>query len=207
MVRVLKKVSGASLVILLSGASVAFAALTLSGTSVVSDGALTLTGSGASTMDIGSGTLSLQTTNNGAITLGTGLLTLGGPFVAVSSTVNGLLSTNTLNVSSTAVVTGTFTLGGGSALTKFVATSTSWNPGLLNPGAATSTEIAIGSGFVSSSPCMVALSTYTSTSTAQQTFWSCSVGTSTIVVTLQNHASSSAVVDYANGTLKIQQFQ
>lgn len=54
------------------------AALTFSSTSVVSEGALTLTGAGASTWDIGANTLSLQTTNNGAITTGTGLFTVAG---------------------------------------------------------------------------------------------------------------------------------
>ncbi len=40
--------------------------------------ALNLTGGAASTWDIGANTLSIQTTNNGAITLGSGLLTLAG---------------------------------------------------------------------------------------------------------------------------------
>ncbi len=58
-------------------------ALTLSTTttgtlSVTSAGILTLTGAANSTWDIGNNTLSLQTTNNGAITTGTGLLTQGG---------------------------------------------------------------------------------------------------------------------------------
>jgi hypothetical protein len=52
---------------------------TTSGTlSLTSAGALNMTGAAASTWDIGNNTLSLQTTNNGAITTGTGLLTQGG---------------------------------------------------------------------------------------------------------------------------------
>src|SRR3989344_7627843 len=61
----------------------AFAALTLNSTTVSSDGALTLTGTASSIWDLGaSNTLSLQTTNNGAITTGSGLFTLGGSLVA-----------------------------------------------------------------------------------------------------------------------------
>ncbi len=66
------------LVLLLSGASVAIAALTFNATTLSSDGALTLTGAATSTWDIGAGRLSIQTTNNGAITTGSGLLTVGG---------------------------------------------------------------------------------------------------------------------------------
>lgn len=85
--------------------SVAFAALTLSSTTVSSDGALTLTGNANSTLDLGIGnTLSLQTTNNGPITTGSGLFTLGGGL-----TIGGLTSggTQCLRVSSTGVVSGT----------------------------------------------------------------------------------------------------
>jgi cytoskeletal protein CcmA (bactofilin family) len=128
--RILKKISGVSLVILLSGASVAFAALTLTGTAVTSDGALTLTGSGASTLDVGTGLLSIQTANNGPITLGTGLFTIGGAvnvsstlnvssttnlvgvLTAGSSTVSGILSTKTLHVSSTLNVVASSTFRG-----------------------------------------------------------------------------------------------
>lgn len=61
----------------------AFAALTFNSTTVSSDGALTLTGASSSIWDLGaSNTLSLQTTNNGAITTGSGLFTLGGSLVA-----------------------------------------------------------------------------------------------------------------------------
>ena len=51
--------------------------LTSGNLSVASAGTLSLSGVGASTWDI-NGTLSLQTTNNGAITTGTGLLTAAG---------------------------------------------------------------------------------------------------------------------------------
>ena len=59
-------------------AAVVNAALTFNTTTVSSDGALTITAQGASTWDIGTGTLSIQTSNNGAITTGTGLFTVGG---------------------------------------------------------------------------------------------------------------------------------
>lgn len=51
-------------------------ALTLTGA-----GAVTISGGAASTWDIGNNTLSLQTTNNGAITTGTGTVTTGGKLV------------------------------------------------------------------------------------------------------------------------------
>lgn len=62
----------------LIGVVPALAALTFTTTAITSDGALTLTGSGASTWDIGTGALSIQTTNNGAITTGSGLFSIGG---------------------------------------------------------------------------------------------------------------------------------
>lgn len=52
------------------------ASLTLNSSSITSDTTLNLTGLGSSTIDIGSGTLSLQTTNNGPITAGTGVFTI-----------------------------------------------------------------------------------------------------------------------------------
>jgi hypothetical protein len=52
---------------------------TTSGTlALTSAGALNMSGAAASAWDIGNNTLSLQTTNNGAITTGTGLFTQGG---------------------------------------------------------------------------------------------------------------------------------
>lgn len=68
------------------------AALTFSSTSVVSEGALTLTGAGASTWDIGANTLSLQTVGNGAITTGSGLFTVAGAAtIQGNTTMNGRL--------------------------------------------------------------------------------------------------------------------
>ncbi len=118
----LKKSAGMALMILLSGASIAAAALTFTGTAVTSDGALNLTGAAASTFDTGAtgNTLSLNTTNNAPITLGTGLLT----FTTASGTNLGLANVSSSNVSSTNVdvatrfnfaaasSTGNVTLGG-----------------------------------------------------------------------------------------------
>ena len=70
-------------------------ALTLNGA-----GALTLTGHAASTWDIGANTLSLQTTNNGAITTGTGTLTDGGKLV-VQGTGNALTLSSSPSASAT----------------------------------------------------------------------------------------------------------
>ena len=66
-----RKIEGAFLVVLtvvLSGALIAQASLTFTGTAI--------TGDAASTIDVGTGTLSIQTTNNGAITAGTGAFTI-----------------------------------------------------------------------------------------------------------------------------------
>jgi hypothetical protein len=70
-------------------------ALTLNGA-----GALTLTAHAASTWDIGANTLSLQTTNNGAITTGTGTLTDGGQLV-VQGTGNALTLSSSPSASAT----------------------------------------------------------------------------------------------------------
>ena len=77
----------------------ALAALTLAATSVVSDGALTLTGVAASTWDVG-GLLSLQTATNGAITTGTGLLTTGGALTVTSTTTSATYATASVGSSS-----------------------------------------------------------------------------------------------------------
>ncbi len=98
-----------------------FAALTIDSNAVSSTGALTLTGTASSTWDLGAGhTLSLQTTNNGAITTGSGLFTVGGGL-----TIAGLSSSGTqcLRISSTGVVSGTGTdCAGGSASSTITAT-------------------------------------------------------------------------------------
>ena len=97
--------------------------------SLTSAGALSLTGAAASTWDIGNNTLSLQTTNNGAITTGTGLLTVGGNLsfgqastigtvTAVAADAAGLALTvqaGTANSSTTGNVGGALTLSGGNA--------------------------------------------------------------------------------------------
>ncbi|OGI60746.1 hypothetical protein A2641_00375 [Candidatus Nomurabacteria bacterium RIFCSPHIGHO2_01_FULL_37_25] len=97
-------------------ATKAFASLTLGSTNIISTGALTITGAGNSTWDLGSGNiLSLQTTNNGAITTGTGLFTTGGSlFVTGASTITtsetvpivigGASTTSTLTLRSTSGV-------------------------------------------------------------------------------------------------------
>lgn len=56
--------------------SLAYASLTINSSTLTSDTTLSLVGSGSSTIDVGIGTLSLQTTNNGPITAGSGLFTI-----------------------------------------------------------------------------------------------------------------------------------
>lgn len=76
-------------------ATAAFASLTLTSSSVASDGSLTLSGAADSTWDLGSGsTLSLQTSNNGPITTGTGPLTVGGNLGFGSTTHAGIKLNN-----------------------------------------------------------------------------------------------------------------
>jgi len=126
-----------------AGASVALAALTFTSNNISSDGALTLSaaagalnlsGTASSTLDLGAGsTLFLQTTNNGPITAGGGLFTVSGnltatgtvtaaAFVASSSVING-----SLNASSSAV--SSLTVNGGSAITKIKCATTSLSVG------------------------------------------------------------------------------
>lgn len=77
------------LLLLVASAAIAtptHAALTLNSNTISSDGALTLTGNASSVLDLGaSHTLSLQSTNNGAITTGSGLFTLGGTLLFPNS--------------------------------------------------------------------------------------------------------------------------
>ena len=107
----------------------AYADLTFGATTVSSNGALTLTGAGASVWDIGNNTLSLQTAGNGAITTGTGTVTAGGDVV----------------------VTGTFSVGGGTALTTTNKTGTgnlvlSTSPTLVTPVFGTPTSVTLTNG-------------------------------------------------------------
>lgn len=93
--------------------SIAYASLTFNATSVTSDSNLTLTGSGSSTLDIGAGTLSIQTTNNGPITAGNGLFTVGGTFKLNNLTASQLLGTDA-NKNATSVAIGSYlSLAGG----------------------------------------------------------------------------------------------
>lgn len=93
-----------AVVALLTGSVlIVHAALTLNSTGVAGNGEVNLTGVGTSTIDVGSGTLRLQTTSNGPLTLGNGVTTIpnasgtnetlsGYLTVAGSSTFTGLAS-------------------------------------------------------------------------------------------------------------------
>jgi hypothetical protein len=97
--------------------------------SLTSAGALSFTGAANSTWDIGANTLSLQTTNNGAITTGTGLLTVGGnlsfgqaatigevvPATADAAGFALSIAGGTADGSTTGNVGGNLTLSGGNA--------------------------------------------------------------------------------------------
>ncbi len=61
------------------GVSTAYAALTLNGTGIVSDGGIGMTVNSSSVWDLATGTLSLQTINNGPVVFGEGLMTVNGP--------------------------------------------------------------------------------------------------------------------------------
>ncbi len=99
---------------------------TTSGTlSATSAGALNLTAAAASTWDIGNNTLSLQTTNNGAITTGTGLLTQGGNITFGGTTARTITGPSTggltINVTSgpltlSTTTSGTLTIQGSAAV-------------------------------------------------------------------------------------------
>jgi hypothetical protein len=86
--------SGAASSFSVTGANLTLSTVTTGTLAVTSAAALNLTGNGASTWDIGNNTLSLQTTNNGAITTGTGAISLNGN----TTVANG----KTLNLGSTA---------------------------------------------------------------------------------------------------------
>ncbi len=91
----LKKSLTPVLVVLLSGASIALASVTISNTGISGDASFSgVTSTAAMLFDVGTGnTLSLQTTNNGAITSGSGLFTIGGAL-----NVGGLLSATNTNL-------------------------------------------------------------------------------------------------------------
>jgi hypothetical protein len=77
-----------ALMLFLSGASIAFASLTISGSGITGDSSFTgLTGATSTTIDVGSGnTLYLQTTNNGPINTGTGSFTASGTLNVTATT-------------------------------------------------------------------------------------------------------------------------
>lgn len=83
--------------IFFGAAPVAFAALTLTGTSITGDTSfINLTGATSTIFDVGSGnTLSLQTTNNGPITTGSGLFTLAGTLAVTNIDRSGVISIGT----------------------------------------------------------------------------------------------------------------
>ncbi len=93
--------------------SIVYASLTFNATSITSDGILSLTGAGSSTIDVGVGTLSIQTTNNGPITTGNGLFTIGGALNASGTiTQNG----TPVNISTTTASIGVSFDGGGAVI-------------------------------------------------------------------------------------------
>ena len=105
-----------------AGGAVALASITLSNTGITGDSSFTtITGTTSTVIDVGAGTLSLQTASSGPITTGVGLFTVGGA----------------LNVSSTANVSSTLTVAGVTTLASTTingnATGTSLNlSGALN---------------------------------------------------------------------------
>jgi hypothetical protein len=109
---------------------------TTSGTlALTSAGALTLTGNAASTWDLGAAhTLSIQTTNNGAITTGTGLFTSGGSItfggttarVITGPTTGGLTITDDQgNLTLSTTTSGTLALNSAGVLNMTAASNTS----------------------------------------------------------------------------------
>lgn len=105
-----------------NNAAVAIASVGPQALTLTSGAALNFTGAAASTWDIGANTLSLQTTNNGAITTGTGLLTVGGNLTFSGTTARTITGPGTGGL--------TVTSGGGLVLTGS-ATST-WQIGGTN---------------------------------------------------------------------------
>jgi hypothetical protein len=102
----------AAFVLLASSILVIHASLTLNSSTVSSDGTLNLTGVGTSTIDVGSSTLNLQTTNSGPVTFGNGVTTVpnasgtnetlsGYLTVAGASTFNGTVIANAITTTST----------------------------------------------------------------------------------------------------------
>ncbi|OGZ02338.1 MAG: hypothetical protein A2946_02480 [Candidatus Liptonbacteria bacterium RIFCSPLOWO2_01_FULL_53_13] len=139
-----RKIEGAFLVVLtvvLSGALIAQASLTFTGTAI--------TGDAASTIDVGTGTLSIQTTNNGAITAGTGAFTIPallftnatgtnfrattGNFTTASST--GITFTNAtgsgLFAAGSSTVNGSLTINGGTAILKHLSGTRTFTVGAV----------------------------------------------------------------------------
>ncbi|GEM_PF-2070285 len=122
--KVIAFISSFAFIAVASGISVAIAAITLGGSNITGDSSFnSIVGVASTTFDVGSSTLSLQTTNGGPITLGPGLFT----FTTASGTNVGLTgylysaNASTSNVSSTnqtlggyLIVSGASTLQGAS---------------------------------------------------------------------------------------------
>jgi len=122
-----------------------FAALTFSDTAMSGNGAIGITAGAPSTWDV-NGTLSLNTTSNGAITTGTGLLTAGGG-VTISSGKNltissgtGTITTGLSSGGNTASFALNSTISGDIQTTNFQSINNSliFNPSSINAGFSTS---------------------------------------------------------------------
>ncbi len=112
-------------VVAVVGVSVALAAVTISNTGITGDSAFTgLTGVASATIDLGAGTLSLQTASNSPITAGTGLFAIGGA-LNVTGTVTVAANGSSLKSFSftTATSTGAVNFGGSENVTGTITVS------------------------------------------------------------------------------------
>lgn len=117
-----------------AGISVAFAALTFSGSSITGDSSFnSIVGATSTTWDVGAGnTLSLQTTNNGLITTGSGVFTVGGILSATNIDRAGTISIGTSSATGITIGrSGTAIVFGGNASTTGTLTITNATAGAL----------------------------------------------------------------------------
>src|SRR5258708_7505531 len=175
-------VSSFAFVFAVVGASVAFAAITFSGTGITGDASFNaLTGVASTTLDVGASTLSIQTTNNGPVTLGTGLLTAGG----------NVKIAGTLTTTGTATFASTLTQTGGLvslASTTIAGVATTTNLSITALGGATGCLSVNSTGAVTTSTCSGGgtVTTSTAITTNNFPFWGTAggalTGTSTLTV-------------------------
>ena len=142
-------------------ATVASGPLTLSTTTsgtlaVTSAGALNLTGASASTWNV-NGTLSLQTTNNGAITTGSGLFTSGGNLTFSGTTARTITGPTTGGLTATVAsgpltlsttTSGTLAVTSAGALNLTGASASTWSVGSTNALTVTSSNLNVSAAGV-----------------------------------------------------------